>query len=104
PRAPMDWTAPRLVAGLAVIIVLFAAHLHLWALHRRAHLALWTAAWGLALARYGLLALLPDSLDVETSPAFVAYIVTFAAVCLLLTAGNYLLVGRRPPWRLAALV
>lgn len=100
----MDWTAPRLVAGLAVIIVLFAAHLHLWALHRRAHLALWTAAWGLALARYGLLALLPDSLDVDTSPAFVAYIVTFATVCLLLTAGNYLLVGRRPPWRLVAVV
>lgn len=101
----MDWIAPRMVAGLAAMVILFAVHLHLWVMHRQRHLALWTAAWGLALLRYGLLVALPPTLGVGYSYVVAAYTIVFAASTVFLVAGNYALAEKEyPRWTLVALV
>lgn len=93
-----------MVAGLSAMVIIFAVHVHLWAMHRQRLLALWTAAWGLALLRYAMLVFLPASLGGFYSLIIAAYTITFAAGLVLLTAGNYVLAGRRfPRWTLATL-
>ncbi len=100
----MDLTAPRMVAGLAAMLILFVVHLHLWAMHRQRHLAMWTIGWGLALLRYCLLILLPPSFGDSYSAVIAAYTVTFALSLIFIVAGCYSLAGKKyPVWTIAVM-
>ena len=101
-RPIMDLTAPRMVAGLAAMLILFVVHLHLWVMHRQRHLALWTIGWGLALMRYGLLILLPPSLGGSYSFVTAAYTIIFALSLTSIVAGCYALAEKKfPLWIIA---
>lgn len=91
----MDYSIPKLAAGLAAIAILTLVYAHQWALFRRRHLAWWALGWACYLARYGLMFGMPP--HQTFAPVVVVYASLAVAGSWLLWRGTLAFLARPAP-------
>ncbi|MCB2186391.1 MAG: hybrid sensor histidine kinase/response regulator [Deltaproteobacteria bacterium] len=79
----MDWTIPKIVAGLTASFVLYMVYVVLLVRRREGFLAWWTGAWTAYLLRYPLMLLMINISRLSWASGLYASLAVVGALCLL---------------------